>query len=733
MKKILNLLLVTAFALGASSAFADALSAKPLRVGPVQNYGALGTSGGKIISLVNQKQVMLRGISLFWSDATGIQYYNPEVISYMAETLGIDVFRFAMGIQYYNSEGRASDPLDEAYSYMGAKESYLSKLDQMIQAAIENDVYIIVDWHSHRAESELLAAKEFFNYVAQKYANVPNIIYEIYNEPVNTNWGTIQSYANNIGAGIRNYTQNLILVGTPSWSQLTSYGNVNATNVAYVFHFYAASHSVGTYGSRITSAINSGNAVFISEWGTTSASGSGNPDASATQQWINFMEQNKISNCNWSMRQYTSTLNNKNEESAILNGSEYLTTKEALSKATFTSSGTLVKNYLNQYRSSWADTLVAGATGACSFKTQTVKETQASIEGVLNASCSYTSSDESVIVVNGSSLQVIGAGYAILQGNDGSKSVIMVSAEPKQTISKFEDFVCRLNGSCSSSRQMRDLTKTGAMEVAFSTTGKTNEGATFTLTSLNPAVADVKKGVCSNTSYCYGAQLNSNIMMIEFKSLGEAKIVATAPAVTGYRALNDTITVTLAKAFNRIHSKFKDQNIALGGSVADCLPDTMMNERIPVTYTFNGEATTPYLTHVGNGIVAGTENAIVAITATAPETDFYEAFSKTITVVIGDSSLAVNKGEYEESPIIALAPSIPFRAEMQSNGVLLQIAKPGLVSLDIYSALGKLEQSFSKHYSSGSHYLSIETLPAGLYIMRIKQESNQFILRLNKQ
>jgi hypothetical protein len=93
----------------------------------------------------------------------------------------------------------------------------------------------------------------------------------------------------------------------------------------------------------------------------------------------------------------------------------------------------------------------------------------------------------------------------------------------------------------------------------------------------------------------------------------------------------------------------------------------------------------------------------------------------------------VNKGEYEESPIIALAPSIPFRAEMQSNGVLLQIAKPGLVSLDIYSALGKLEQSFSKHYSSGSHYLSIETLPAGLYIMRIKQESNQFILRLNKQ
>ena len=61
-----------------ATAFADVSSAKPIRVGPVQNYGALGTSGSKIISLKNNKQVVLRGVSLFWSDATGSQYYNPE-------------------------------------------------------------------------------------------------------------------------------------------------------------------------------------------------------------------------------------------------------------------------------------------------------------------------------------------------------------------------------------------------------------------------------------------------------------------------------------------------------------------------------------------------------------------------------------------------------------------------------------------------------------------------------
>ena len=221
--------------------------------------------------------------------------------------------------------------------------------------------------------------------------------------------------------------------------------------------------------------------------------------------------------------------------------------------------------------------------------------------------------------------------------------------------------------------------------------------------------------------------------MLAFKNLGEAKIVATAPAVTGYRALNDTITVTLAKALNKLHSKFKDQTIALGATVNDCLPDTTMNARLPVTYTFNGEATSPYLTHVGNGIVAGMQNAVVQVTATAPETDYYEAFNKSITIVIGDSSQAVNKEEYQGSPIAAVLPGIPFRVEMQNSGVLLQVSEPGFVSLEIYSVAGKLKQSASRHYTAGSHYLSLESLPTGFYVMKVRQGSKQYMLKVNKQ
>jgi endoglucanase len=152
-----------------------------------------------------------------------------------------------------------------------------------------------------------------------------------------------------------------------------------------------------------------------------------------------------------------------------------------------------------------------------------------------------------------------------------------------------------------------------------------------------------------------------------------------------------------------------------------------------VTYTFNGEATSPYLTHVGNGIVAGMQNAVVQVTATAPETDYYEAFNKSITIVIGDSSQAVNKEEYQGSPIAAVLPGIPFRAEMQNSGVLLQVSEPGFVSLEIYSVAGKLKQSASRHYTAGSHYLSLESLPTGFYVMKVRQGSKQYMLKVNKQ
>ena len=338
---------------------------------------------------------------------------------------------------------------------MTSPETYISKVDQMVQAAVENDVYIIIDWHSHRAENEITAADTFFTRMAKTYGKIPNVIFEIYNEPVNTAWSTITSYANTVAGHIRQYSDNLILVGTPSWSQLTNYGDVTATNVAYVFHFYAGTHTVGTFGSRISAAKKAGNAVFISEWGTTAADGKGSANESNTNDWLSFMETNRISNCNWSLRQYTSPVDNSEEGSAIFAGNAFLTNAEDLNNATYTASGTIVKNDLSKYKGSWADSLIAGNTsGSCHFNSTTVTETAGALTTLLKSGCSYTSSDETVASVNGSTLNILSAGYAILTANDNSQSIVVVEKEPEQIVSGLSDFTCRYRGSCTQSHSM---------------------------------------------------------------------------------------------------------------------------------------------------------------------------------------------------------------------------------------------------------------------------------------
>jgi len=734
MKKLTKLLVASALAF-AAAASADATTAKPHRVGPVQNYGTLGTSAGEVVSLKTGKIAMLRGVSLYWSDATGLQYYKPEVISWAAKSLGIDVFRFAMGVQYYNSDGNASEPLDASYSYIGSPSTYLSKIDQMVQAAVENDVYIIIDWHSHRAEYEQTAADTFFTRMAKTYGNIPNVIFEIYNEPVKTAWSTITSYANTVAGHIRQYSDNLILVGTPSWSQLPNYGGVTATNVAYVFHFYAGTHTVGTYGSRITAAKNAGNAVFISEWGTTAANGKGSANESNTNDWFTFMEANHLSNCNWSLRQETNPIDNTTEGSAIFSGSAFLTNAEDLSNATYTSSGTLVKNYLTTHKSSWADSLIAGNTsGSCHFASTTVTETAGALTNLLKAGCTYTSSDETVASVSGTTINILSAGYAILTANDNSQSIVVVEEEPEQTVSGLSDFICRYGGTCTQGHSMTNYSGVSEYETILATTLTSTQGGALTFESLTKDILDVKLATCTNTKSCYGA-LNSQVIMAQFTgTFGDGKIRVTAPAVTGYRALDDTITVSYAKGQQRIYSKFKDRTLTFGQiTEQNALPDTMMADQIPVSYTYNGEESTPYLMKSGTTIVAGAENAIVMITATAPETDHYEAFEKSITVIIGDSTLAVNKDEYYKSPIIASAKIAPFKSQIQNNSVLLQVSQAGLVQWSVFSVTGKVVASHQEYMNAGSHLISLEKLPVGSYLFRVRQGSRVGTLHWNKR
>lgn len=750
----LTKLLACAMAFAAVPIMAAAVDCTPKRIGPVSYYGALHTNKEKIIGAKNNEQAMLRGMSLFWADGTGSPYYKKEVIKWAASELKIDVIRFAMGIEYYDSDGGTKNKIEEGDGYKSAETGMMNLIDVVVAAAIENDIYVIIDWHSHRAHLETSLAKDFFSKVSEKYKDIPNVIYEIYNEPVDGsggNWSAVKSYANTICPAIRANTENLIIVGTPSWSQNPQNGAndpVNATNIAYVLHFYAATHSKGSFSGNIESTLSKGYPVFISEWGTTNADGDGDPSPNATSDWTTYMDQKLIPNCNWSLRQETSAINKKSEKSALLSGSTNLVTFNDLKAATFTTSGSIVKSYLSQNARDWPSMLVKSKnTGNCAFKTTSAKQTESKLGGLLKSGCTYTSSNENVAAIDGSDIIIKDYGFAIFTGSDGSESVVSIEEVAGQSITNFRDWTCTYSGSCTSdagTNRIVDYDDDGKKELIITMENKTLEGSSFRLTSLNPDIISVENATCLKS--CSNAQKNQKVWMFKIKQYGDAKIVAEAPAITGYRAMQDTITFSYTKALTPFPAVFADAIVEVGGTISGFLPDTMERGGGKITYTFNGKNSSDYLTKQGTDLVAGNKNAVIQVIATSEESANYKGSTKAITLVIGDMSLAENIDEYmlatdpgffDNQNQEAIRSTLKVRnsgLSLQVQGEMLQFSnqKAGLVKISTYDALGNRIQESSDIYNAGSHQISIGNLAHGSYMTVIQQNSQKASLRWNK-
>src|SRR5205814_7080446 len=124
----------------------------------------------------------------------------------------------------------------------------LSKVNIIVQNAIDLGIYVIVDWHTSNAvksngTTQATQATQFFTMMASMYGSTPNIIYEDYNEPTGVTWAQVKPYHEAVVAAIRAVDpDNLIVLGTPSWSQdvdLAAADPVVGTNLLYTLHFYA--------------------------------------------------------------------------------------------------------------------------------------------------------------------------------------------------------------------------------------------------------------------------------------------------------------------------------------------------------------------------------------------------------------------------------------------------------------------------------------------------------------
>jgi len=289
------------------------------RVGPVSAYGQLqagkNSSGkgqiyGSCKGVSSGNEVQVQGMSLFWSiaDDVGAPFWTADYVSGLVSRQNIQIIRAPMGVDEDWGAG----------NYFTNISRYQGLMNTVVQAAIDNDIYVIIDYHSHKANDNVNNAKTFFKYMAEKWGKYDNVIFEIFNEPTSQDWSTIKNYADQVISTIRQYSDNLIVVGNRSWDQYpneAASNPINDKNVAYTFHFYAGTHYTGKEGANAVSAMNSGLSVFVSEWGTVNADGGGSVSGNSST-WLNWMNDHKLSGANWSV-------SNKNEGASYFNGSAW--------------------------------------------------------------------------------------------------------------------------------------------------------------------------------------------------------------------------------------------------------------------------------------------------------------------------------------------------------------------------------------------------------------------------
>ncbi len=263
----------------------SALMAAPT---PVEIHGPLRVEGNRIVGH-DGKPAVLKGMSFFWSQWQG-QFYNSNVVHWLRDDWNCSIVRVAVGATRDGVLGNRGREMAKA----------------VIQAAIDRGMYVIVDWHDHAAHQHQAQAIAFFEDIARTYGKLPNIIYEPWNEPLKDHdWSTvIKPYHEAVVARIRAIDpDNLIVLGTQSWSQevdKASRDPVKGTNLAYTLHFYAGTHRE-SLRQKARTALTNGAAIFVTEWGTGEANGAGKLDEVETRRWWDFMDQNRLSWCNWSI------------------------------------------------------------------------------------------------------------------------------------------------------------------------------------------------------------------------------------------------------------------------------------------------------------------------------------------------------------------------------------------------------------------------------------------------
>lgn len=276
---------------------------------PVAVNGRLRVEGCHIVNEAGEP-VQLRGVCTHGLQWHGDFYRSGKAIDAAATEWGADVVRLTVYVYeggYLDNDRLTPDDFD-------------ALIDVIVRRCVAQGIYCILDWHVHHPGDPgfyLADAKAFFEKMAGRYAGLPNLLYEIANEPNRTGlegvaeekdirWADIVAYANEVIPVIRRHApEAIVLVGTPDWCSFgMNLGRdwrevvdhpLEQPNVVYVVHFYAAAHTFHAAIDEIAARL----PVFATEWAASSYKPASSVDLVKTQPWLEMVNRRKIGWTYW--------------------------------------------------------------------------------------------------------------------------------------------------------------------------------------------------------------------------------------------------------------------------------------------------------------------------------------------------------------------------------------------------------------------------------------------------
>lgn len=264
---------------------------------PADINGLIKVESGKLVNK-DGNEVQLRGISSAGLNKCA-DIFNENVIATLGYDWGCDVIRLAVVTEYGEDSGYVKDP-----------DKYFNMVCKYTDTIIEQGLYVVIDWDIRNEGDPMKnkdSAVDFFSRLSAIYGDKDNIIYEIASSPSgkhfdddtkDVTWGRIRKYAGEVTAAIReNDPDNLIICGTPDSCRgvdLITEKPLKDANTCYSVQNYIKGEEEDLR-DKCKKTMDAGLCLIASEWTAQNNDTPGITDLDTTSEWLNFLEENKIS------------------------------------------------------------------------------------------------------------------------------------------------------------------------------------------------------------------------------------------------------------------------------------------------------------------------------------------------------------------------------------------------------------------------------------------------------